>query len=160
MVLVRAQQDLPYWKKAPGMGRFIAWHPPRYETIYAILTNSTYAGVFSYGKRKRHYDPSSKKYYFKSFKGEEIDIMISDHHEGYITQEEHAENLRTIQNNRFTSQESQGASFFFIESTFPKMKVARAVKADRSLVSCTRHEAWPQGFCDNLNGDTLWMIPL
>lgn len=81
MVLVRAQQDLPYWKKAPGMGRFIAWHPPRYETIYAILTNSTYAGVFSYGKRKRHYDPSSKKYYFKSVKGEEIDIMISDHHE-------------------------------------------------------------------------------
>lgn len=110
MVLVRAKQELPYWKKVPGMGRSIAWHPPRYETIYAILTNSTYAGVFSYGKRKRHYDPSSKKYYFKSIKGEEIDIMISDHHEGYVTQEEHAENLRTIQNNRFTSQESQGAS--------------------------------------------------
>lgn len=110
MTLVRTKQDVPYWKKVPGMERAIAWHPPRYDTIYAILTNSTYAGVFSYGKRKRHYDPSSKKTYFRSVKGEAIDIVISDHHEGYITQEEYDENLRIIQNNKFTSQESQGAS--------------------------------------------------
>jgi hypothetical protein len=42
---------------------------------------------------------------------------------------------------------------------FFKMKVARAVKADSSLVSCTRYEAWQQGFCDNPNGDSLWGDP-
>lgn len=110
MFLARAKQELPYWKKIPGMERSISWQPARYETIYAILTNSTYAGVYTYGKRKRHYDPSSKKYFFKSVKDEEIEIMIPGHHEGYITQEEYAENLRIIQNNGFASKESQGAS--------------------------------------------------
>lgn len=110
MALVRSKQELPYWKKVPGMERAIGWHPPRYETIYGILTNSTYAGIFSYGKRKRHYDPSSKKHYVKSVKGEEIEIMIPDHHDGYITQEEYADNLRVIQNNRFTHEGSRGAS--------------------------------------------------
>lgn len=51
--LRRRQQELPYEKTTPGIDRCISWKKPAYEAVYIMISNPTYAGVYTYGKRKK-----------------------------------------------------------------------------------------------------------
>lgn len=101
--------ELPYQKNIPGLGRQIKWKLPTYDGIYAIIQNAVYAGVYVYGKRKSCYDQLHKKRIVSNVKKEDIQIYIPNHHEQYITLEEHEENLRIMKNNYYACKISQGA---------------------------------------------------
>ena len=107
--LRRRQQELPYEKITPGVGRCIAWKKPAYESIYLIISNPTYAGVYTYGRRKKDYNPVSKKTNTRTIGYDDIEVLIPDHHEGYITYEAFKANVATLMNNHYKNTMGQGA---------------------------------------------------
>lgn len=108
--LHRRQQELPYEKIIPGIGRNISWKKPAYESIYFMITNPTYAGVYSYGRRKRHYNPVNKRTNTQKISQGDLDVFLPDHHEGYIGYQEFENNLKTMANNQYGNITSQGAA--------------------------------------------------
>jgi len=107
--LYEQKQELPYWKCLPGLGLSIDWHPASYDAIYHILYNPVYAGFYIYGKRKRLYHPESKKYVSEKIDPNAVEIVIPDHHEGYISAQTYQDNIRMIQNNCYFKPETDGA---------------------------------------------------
>lgn len=108
--LRKRQQELPYEKITPGISRCIGWKKPSYDAIHIMISNPTYAGVYTYGKRKKNYNPVDKKATTQKIKLSDVEIFIADHHEGYITYEEFMNNMKTMENNQYKNSMSQGAS--------------------------------------------------
>ncbi len=107
--LRRKAQQLPYQVYTPGLGRKIEWRLPGYDAIYLIITNPTYAGVYSYGKRKKHRDPMSRKVTSSTVPVEQWEVCIPGHHEGYITYEEYQVNRQILKDNNYKIASSKGA---------------------------------------------------
>jgi len=103
------QQEIPFLETLPGMGRRVAWHRVRYEAIYSLITNPTFAGAYSYGGRKRQYNPIRKTTSTHTVEQADLEVFIRDHHEGYITYEEYEGNIQTLANNQYNHKMSQGA---------------------------------------------------
>jgi hypothetical protein len=108
--LRRRNYELPYVKYSPGLGKRIEWRMPTYENIYSIIRNPKYAGIYLYGKRANRYDPVNKKRVVITVGKQDIKINIPNHHEAYITSEEHEENLEILKNNQYANAMSQGAT--------------------------------------------------
>jgi len=108
--LCRRKQELPYHKTTPGIGRKIAWHKATYDAIYLILTNPTYAGVYSYGRRKKTYNPVDKITSVNTVAQENCEVFIKDHHEGYTTYEDYQNNIKMMEENHYRNQMSIGAA--------------------------------------------------
>jgi DNA invertase Pin-like site-specific DNA recombinase len=107
--LYKQKQELPYRKCVPGLGLSVDWHPASYDAIYHILYNPVYAGFYIYGKRKRCYHPESKKYVWEKIDPNTVEVVIPDHHEGYISPQTYQENIRMIQNNSYFRPHADGA---------------------------------------------------
>lgn len=108
--LKRRKQELPHIKLSPGLGFATVWDKPSYEAIYSVITNPTYAGSYSYGKRQKNYDPVNKKTSFKKNTINNFEVFLRDNHEGYISYKEFEKNLNTLENNQFSNIISQGAA--------------------------------------------------
>lgn len=80
-------------------GRHVESKLPVYNTIYHIRTNPAYAGAYVFGRSgSRVTIEAGRKRIVRGFRRERNDweVLIRDHHEGYITWAEFERNRRLI----------------------------------------------------------------
>jgi len=85
------------------MTRF-EWMPIRYRNVIAILKNPFYAGVYVYGKSEKRtaiVDGRARRSYGHSKPFGTWEVMIKDHHEGYITWDEFERNQKQLALNNY-----------------------------------------------------------
>ncbi|MBF0394804.1 MAG: recombinase family protein [Alphaproteobacteria bacterium] len=83
-------------------GRMVTWKLPVYNTIHHILTNPIYAGAYAFGRtRSRVTLEGGRKRVIKGVKKERQDwqVLLTDHHEGYISWDEFERNQQLISDN-------------------------------------------------------------
>ena len=91
----------------------VVWIPPSYSTIHLILTNPFYAGAYVYGKtrRERYVDATGKvRTRTRKLPRSEWNVLIHDHHPGYIYWQTHEAILDRIASN--TRPTPHGAELF------------------------------------------------
>lgn len=89
------------------------WTPIRYRNVIAILKNPFYAGVYAYGKSEKHteiVDGRLRKTYGHGRPIEQWDVMLKDHHEGYIDWAEFERNQRQLAANAYGKAEGEPKS--------------------------------------------------
>lgn len=74
----------------PSDGKMLTsfeWHPIRYRNVISVLKNPFYAGAYAYGKsehRTQIVGGRARKTYGHSRTPDQWEVMLKDHHEGYI----------------------------------------------------------------------------
>ena len=74
----------------PSDGKKLAsfdWTPARYRNVISVLKNPFYAGAYAYGKGEKRteiVDGRARKSYGHPKRLEDWDVLIKDHHQGYI----------------------------------------------------------------------------
>jgi len=80
-------------------GRTVQWRPPRYNTVHRLLTNPVYAGAYVFGRTgsRARFDGRRKVItHGVARRREEWEVLIRDHHDGYISWEEYDRNQKVI----------------------------------------------------------------
>jgi excisionase family DNA binding protein len=91
----------------PSDGKKLAsfeWHPIRYRNVISVLKNPFYAGVYAYGKsehRTQIVDGRARKTYGHGRARDQWEVMLKDHHEGYIDWEQFERNQRQLAANAY-----------------------------------------------------------
>ena len=83
-------------------GRRIVWKLPVYNTVHGLLTNPVYGGAYAFGRTaSRVTVENGRKRISRGHRRdrEEWDVLIVDHHEGYIPWAEFERNQRLIADN-------------------------------------------------------------
>jgi excisionase family DNA binding protein len=83
-------------------GRIVEWRLPRYNTIHRLLTNPIYAGAYVFGRTGSQIRvEAGRKVITRGVRRsqKEWEVLIRDHHAGYISWEDYENNLRTINGN-------------------------------------------------------------
>jgi DNA invertase Pin-like site-specific DNA recombinase len=83
-------------------GRQIDWKPPVYNTILHLLTNPIYAGAYAFGRTASRVSiEGGRKKIVRGFRKERKDweVLIQDHHEGYLNWADYERNLGLIADN-------------------------------------------------------------
>lgn len=83
-------------------GRKIVWKLPVYNTLLHILTNPTYAGAYAWGRtttRIQMEEGGTAKTRGHRRTQEEWEVLIANHHPGYISWETYQRNQALIQEN-------------------------------------------------------------
>jgi excisionase family DNA binding protein len=83
-------------------GRIVEWRLPNYGTIHRLLTNPIYAGAYVYGRTcSRTSVNAGRKVIRRSIRRPqaEWEVLIRDHHEGYISWETFERNRHIISTN-------------------------------------------------------------
>ena len=83
-------------------GRSIRWKLPVYNTIHHILTNPIYAGAYVFGRtHSRIGIADGRKRVVRGFRRDRCDweVLIVDHHDGYLSWAEFERNQRLIADN-------------------------------------------------------------
>jgi DNA invertase Pin-like site-specific DNA recombinase len=83
-------------------GRSLVWKLPVYNTIHHILTNPIYAGAYAFGRtRSRVSIADGRKRVVRGFRQDRCDweVLIIDHHDGYLSWAEFERNQRLIADN-------------------------------------------------------------
>jgi len=93
---------LPCVSYSQAEGRAIVWKPPVYNTVHHILTNPIYGGAYAFGRSgSRITIENGRKRIVRGFRKErsDWDVLIIDHHAGYISWAEFERNQRLIADN-------------------------------------------------------------
>jgi len=102
LVWIRQEQILlPVLQQGPGK-QPILWKTPVYHTLHHILTNPVYAGAYAFGRRGTTVAlAEGRKRMIRTIrrKADSWEVLIKDHHEGYISWEEFARNQEIISDN-------------------------------------------------------------
>jgi hypothetical protein len=80
----------------------VEWKLPRYNTIHRLLTNPIYAGAYVFGRTGSQVRvEAGRKLITRNVRRlqKEWEVLIRDHHEGYISWEDYENNQRTINGN-------------------------------------------------------------
>jgi excisionase family DNA binding protein len=83
-------------------GRSVVWKLPVYNTIHHMLTSPIYAGAYAFGRTgSRVTIEGGRKRIVRGFKRQraEWEVLLTDHHEGYLSWEEFERNQRLIADN-------------------------------------------------------------
>jgi excisionase family DNA binding protein len=83
-------------------GRTVEWRLPRYNTIHRLLTNPIYAGAYVFGRTGSQVRvEAGRKLITRGIRRSqnEWEVLIRDHHAGYISWEDYENNRRTINGN-------------------------------------------------------------
>ena len=88
----------------PGRGRRpIQWKAPVYHTLHHMLTNPVYAGSYAYGRRGTRVtiEGGRKRIMRDTLRRDwkDWEVLIHDHHEGYVTWAEFQRNQHLIADN-------------------------------------------------------------
>lgn len=81
------------------------WTPIRYRNVISLLKNPFYAGAYAYGKgvkRTEIIDGRAHKSYGHRKPLEEWEVLLKDHHEGYIDWAEFERNQRQLAVNNYS----------------------------------------------------------
>lgn len=108
--LRRAGLDLPHRVVQRGLGSRIEWRRPSYDTLYQLLINPVYAGVYCYGKRARQYDPVTKTDHRIRRPREAWEVFLPDHHPGYLSLAQYEANVERLRTNRSAFPAGPGAA--------------------------------------------------
>jgi len=92
----------------------LEWRLPGYQQLLRLVKNPTYAGAFAWGRsglRSKVVDGRSLKTGGHRVEMDQWQVLLKDHHEGYIKWEEYQANLDKLMSNRTKShQSSSGAA--------------------------------------------------
>jgi DNA invertase Pin-like site-specific DNA recombinase len=92
----------------------LEWRLPNYQQLLRLVKNPAYAGAFAWGRtavRSRVLDGRSRKTCGHHLGMDQWQVLLKDHHPGYIVWEEYLENLRRLVSNRTKShQTASGAA--------------------------------------------------
>jgi len=95
-------------------GRRTEWRLPVYQTIYKVLTNPCYAGTYVYGRHETRTRMAGDRAIVTGGHRrarEKWDVVIQDHHAGYISWATYEQNLRQIhENSTMQGRMSRGAA--------------------------------------------------
>jgi Recombinase/Recombinase zinc beta ribbon domain len=83
-------------------GRHLEWKAPVYNTIHHVLTNPIYAGAYAYGRSiSKTRIENGRKRIARGLRVEQPawEVLIRDHHEGYIEWDAFERNQRLIKDN-------------------------------------------------------------
>ena len=97
-------ENVPVPSVPQGRGkRSIEWKAPVYHTLHHMLTNSVYAGSYAFGRRGTRVtiEEGRKRVIRDTLRRNwrDWDVLIHDHHEGYITWVEFERNQHLIADN-------------------------------------------------------------
>ena len=93
--------DLPVAVYGP-QGRAVQWRVPRYHAVHRLLTNPVYAGAYVFGRtgsRARFEGGRKVITYGVARRRDEWEVLIRDHHDGYISWDEYDRNQKIIAGN-------------------------------------------------------------
>jgi len=79
----------------------VVWKPSRYHALLSLLKNPMYAGAYAYGRTKAtvRLERGHKRIVRTKQKREDWQVLIIDHHDGYISWDEYQSNQALIANN-------------------------------------------------------------
>ena len=83
-------------------GRTVQWRLPKYHTVHRLLTNPVYAGAYVFGRTvtQARFEAGRKVVtHGIARRREEWEVVIRDHHDGYITWEAYDRNQTVIAGN-------------------------------------------------------------
>ena len=83
-------------------GRRVEWKLPVYKTVHRLLTNPIYGGAYAFGRTgSRVTVENGRKRVRRGLarEREQWDVLIVDHHEGYVSWAEYERNQRVIADN-------------------------------------------------------------
>jgi excisionase family DNA binding protein len=105
-VLLSMTADQVHFPRPSDGKRMVAfdWTPIRYRNVISVLKNPFYAGVYVYGKSEKHteiVDGRPRKSYGHGKPLEEWEVMLKDHHEGYIDWAEFERNQKQLAANAY-----------------------------------------------------------
>jgi excisionase family DNA binding protein len=93
--------ELPIARHGP-QGRTVQWRLPKYHTVHRMLTNPVYAGAYVFGRtvtRARFEKGRKVVTHGVARRREDWEVVIRDHHDGYITWEAYDRNQTVIAGN-------------------------------------------------------------
>jgi len=96
---------VPLARVSEGMQRTV-WRLPNYQHLLRMLKNPTYAGAFAYGRtqcRSVVVEGRSRKSAGHRVAMEDWQLLLKNHHPGYISWEQYLENQRILTSNRTKS---------------------------------------------------------
>lgn len=105
-VLLSMTADQIHFPRPSDEGRMTSftWMPIRYRNVIAVLKNPFYAGVYVYGKSEKRTSIVEGRARRSYGHGKPIgtwEVMIKDHHEGYISWAEYERNQKQLALNNF-----------------------------------------------------------
>jgi len=105
-VLLSLAADHLHFPRPSDGKRMIAfdWTPIRYRNVISVLKNPFYAGAYIYGKSEHRtaiVDGRAKKTYGHERPFEEWEVVLKDHHEGYIDWAEFERNQKQLAANAY-----------------------------------------------------------
>lgn len=87
----------------------LEWRLPNYQQLLRLVKNPVYAGAFAWGRtaiRSRVADGRSRKTGGHQVGMDQWQVLLKDHHPGYIVWEEYLENLHKLVSNRTKSHQT------------------------------------------------------
>ena len=93
--------ELPTIAYGP-QGRIVEWHLPRYNSVHRLLTNPVYSGAYVFGRTISQVRVEGGRKVVRRGarrRQDEWNVLIRDHHAGYITWEQYERNQRLIGEN-------------------------------------------------------------
>jgi excisionase family DNA binding protein len=105
-VLLSLQSEQLHFPR-PSDGKTLTafeWTPIRYRNVISVLKNPFYAGVYAYGKSEKHteiVDGRARKTYGHGKPLEQWEVMLKNHHEGYIDWAEFERNRKQLAANTY-----------------------------------------------------------
>ncbi len=96
---------LPAVRHTVEEGRSLVWKLPVYNTVHHILTNPIYAGAYVFGRTcSRVSIADGRKRIVRGNRREQTDweVLLTDHHEGYLSWAEFERNQRLIADNAYS----------------------------------------------------------
>jgi len=105
-VLLSMTADQIHFPRPSDEGRMTSfdWRPIRYRSVISVLKNPFYAGVYVYGKSEKRteiVEGRARKSYGHGKPIGSWEVMIKDHHEGYITFAEYERNQKQLARNTY-----------------------------------------------------------
>ncbi|MDE2890888.1 MAG: recombinase family protein [Chloroflexota bacterium] len=105
VLLALAQEEVSFPRPSDGRTMIsFDWIPIRYRNVMSVLKNPFYAGAYAYGKTERRteiVDGRARKSYGSRKPMEEWEVLLKNHHEGYIDWEEFERNQALIVTNTY-----------------------------------------------------------
>ena len=105
-VLLSMKADQIHFPRPSDEGRMTSfnWMPIRYRNVIAVLKNPFYAGVYVYGKSEKRtliIEGRGRRSYGHDKPIGTWEVMIRDHHEGYIGWDDYERNQRQLALNTY-----------------------------------------------------------
>jgi excisionase family DNA binding protein len=105
-VLLSMTADQVHFPRPSDGKKLVAfdWTPIRYRNVISVLKNPFYAGVYAYGKGEKRteiVDGRARKSYGHRKPLEEWEVLLKDHHQGYIDWAEFERNQKQLAVNAY-----------------------------------------------------------